>query len=380
MIRNTLPRSAYNKWTEIDLNALRHNLALIQAACSPDVQVMGVVKANAYGHNVSLVAPTLYAQGVRHFGIATIAEGLYLKERVPPDAQILVLGALSRLQYEQALTADLAFMIHSVTHIPLINDLGECLGKPARVHLKVDTGMGRVGIRPEDFHEALAALLAAPWIELVGICSHLATSDRANCPHVQAQLALFAELHAAYHAHPQAQQGLLFHIANSDAIFAYPEAHYNLVRPGISLYGYGSHGAPLQPVLALKGQMTQIHALPAGTSLGYGRTFTTPQDSVIAVLPIGYADGLNRLLSNRMHVLIQGQPAPIVGRISMDQCLIDVTLQDQDQRVTLETPVTLLGRDGEAAISAEDWARCSDTIAYEVLTSLGTRIPRYPVS
>jgi alanine racemase len=375
MIIASLPRPYYNKWIEVDSNALRHNVAQIRAVIPTATRIMGVVKANAYGHNVSLVVPELVAQGITDFGVATIAEGVYIRPFLPPQGQILILGALSRLQYEKAIEEDLAFMVHSVTHIPLIEAMAAGLGKVAQVHLKVDTGMGRVGIHARDYREAVDQLQASPHIQLRGICSHLATSDNPDCPHVRAQLKLFAELRAAYSPQP-GETPPLFHIANSDAIFHYPEAHHDMVRPGISLYGYGSHGAALQPVLRLQAQMTQIHDFPAGYSLGYGRTFTTARESVIAVLPLGYADGMSRRLSNQMHVLIHGQRAPIVGRISMDQCLIDLTDLDPTG-ITLETPVTLIGQDGPEQVSAHDWAACIGTISYEVLTGLGSRIPRF---
>lgn len=376
MIIASLAKPYYNKWIEIDSAHLRYNLQQIRAAVAPGVRVMGVVKANGYGHNVSLVVPELFAQGVTDFGVATIAEGAYIKGLLPFGTSILILGALSRLQYEKAIAEDLGLMVHSVTHIPLIEAMAAGLGKIAQVHLKVDTGMGRVGIHPQDYAEALSLLQASPHIDLRGICSHLATSDRPDCPHVRAQLALFRELRSVYQAQAPADAQVLFHIANSDAIFHYPEAHHDMVRPGISLYGHGSHATPLRPVLSLQAQMTQIHTFPAGSSLGYGRTFTTTRESTIAVLPLGYADGMNRRLSNQMHVLIHGQRAPIVGRISMDQCLIDLTDLDLTG-ISLETPVTLLGQDGAQTISANDWAECLGTISYEVLTGLGSRIPRF---
>lgn len=377
MIVTPLPRQYYSKWTEISPAALTHNLNQLKRACrNPQTRIMGVVKANAYGHNVSQVAPVLWESGVTHFGVATLGEALYLRQILPQAEHILILGALTTAQYHLALEEGFAFMLHTLGHLPILESLAVSTGKTAEVHLKVDTGMGRVGIRPEEMGLALDQLAQTERINLRGICSHLATSDRSHCPHIARQLALFAEVVAYAHSHLREPEALMYHIANSDAVFQYPEAHYNLVRPGISLYGYsGIPGLNLQPVLALKAQITQLKQVPAGTALGYGRSFITQRPSKIGVVAIGYADGLNRLLSNRQDVLVRGQRLPLVGRISMDQATVDLT--DLNAEISEGEIVTLIGSEGQESITAQDWAVQLNTIPYEVLTSLGTRLPRW---
>ncbi|MGE3725285.1 MAG: alanine racemase [Candidatus Sericytochromatia bacterium] len=377
MIVTPLPRQYYSKWTEISPAALEHNLKRLKEACQfPQTQIMGVVKANAYGHNVSQVAPVLWRAGVTHFGVATLGEALYLRQILPQAEHILILGALTTDQYHLALEEGFAFMLHTLSHLPILEGLASSTGKTAEVHLKVDTGMGRVGIRPEEMGQALDQLAATERINLSGICSHLATSDRPNCPHIARQLKIFAEVVAYAQGHLREPAALMYHIANSDAVFQYPEAHYNLVRPGISLYGYGGiPGLDLKPALALKAQITQLKAVPSGTALGYGRTFVTERPSRIGVIAIGYADGLNRLLSNRQEVLLRGMRLPLVGRISMDQAAIDLT--DLSPAVSEGEIVTLIGTEGQESITAQDWADKLQTIPYEVLTSLGTRLPRW---
>lgn len=379
MIVASLPREYYSKWTEIDLAALRHNLHQLQQACqSSKARIIAVVKANAYGHNVSQIAPELYREGITHFGVATLGEALYLRQIVPKAEHILILGALSIPQYQLAIKEGFAFILHTLDHLPVIESMAQNLGRQAEVHLKVDTGMGRVGIQPEEIGQALEQLAVTTRINLRGICSHLATSDQPNCPHIARQLRIFREILSYAHSHLRQPKALMYHIANSDAVFQYPEAHFNWVRPGISLYGYGVAAARLQPVLALKAQITQIKQVPPHTALGYGRSFITQRSSRIGVIALGYADGLNRLLSNRQDVLVKGQRLPLVGKISMDQCTVDLT--DLNQAVEVGETVTFLGSEGFARINAQEWADKIGTIPYEILTNLGTRLPRWPVN
>ncbi len=375
MIRHTLPRDSYNKWTEIDLSALAQNLATLQQAC-PSSQIMGVVKANAYGHNVSLIAPALWQAGVRYFGVATLAEAHYLRELCPQAEMILLLGALPTQQYKYVIEAGFDFILHSSEDIALISGLASSQ-RPARLHLKLDTGMGRVGMQLAELPSALDALLNEPNLHLEGVCSHLSTSDIPNGEHLALQIERFEQARQCFQSHALARRCQpLFHLANSDAILASPASHYDLVRPGIALYGYSGLPAQcLRPVLSLKSQISQIKEVPADWSIGYGRSFITRRPSRLGVIPVGYADGVNRRLSNRAEALIAGQRVPLVGRISMDQSILDLT--DFALKVEPGSEVTLIGRSADQVITAQDWADRLDTIPYEVLTSLGTRLPRY---
>lgn len=375
MIRHTLPRDSYNKWTEIDLSALAHNLATLQQAC-PQSQIMGVVKANAYGHNVSLIAPALWQAGVRHFGVATLAEAHYLREVCPQAETILLLGPLPRQQYKYVIEAGFDFVLHSPDDVAVIARLASSQ-QPARLHLKLDTGMGRAGMQIAELRPTLDALLQAPHLLLNGIFSHLSTSDQPDGEHLHLQIARFEQARQIFQAHALAQRTQpLFHLANSDAILGTPASHYDLVRSGIALYGYS--GLPeqnLRPVLSLKCQVSQVKLVPADWPIGYGRTFITERQSQLAVIPVGYADGISRLLSNRFEALIADQRVPVIGRVSMDQCILDLT--DCAAHVKVGAEVTLIGRSAEQVITAQDWADRLDTIPYEILTSLGTRLPRY---
>lgn len=383
MIRHTLPAQAYNKWTEVSLSALRHNLQILRAACArPQVQIMGIVKANAYSHNVSLIAPALFEAGVRHFGVATLGEALYLRELCPRAEMILILGAQTLDQSQELLQLGFDFVLHTPTDLPALAQTARRSGHRGQVHLKVDTGMGRVGMSPAEARQVLDQWLAYPELTLRGICSHLATSDQPESPLVQQQLSAFCELQQFFSSHPLAAQARpLFHLGNSDAVLQHPQTHFDLVRPGIALYGYSSTSAPLQPVLSLKARITQRKHLPAGHALGYGATFITERPSEVGIVGIGYADGVPRLLSNQQDVLIKGQRAPIIGRISMDQLAVDLTdiqgLGDPGAEANPE--VVLIGHSHKEQISAQEWADKLNTIPYEILTGLGTRLPRYAV-
>lgn len=368
-----LEQNLYNAWIEINTHNLIDNLRLIKSHLSPHTLIMAMVKGNAYGHGALGIVKVLEEKGIRHFGVATLAEGYKLRQS-GSYSHILVLGALLENQFESAITHRLAFVIHSIEHIRDINAIAAKLGLTAEVHLKVDTGMGRAGISLDNVTTALDMLEESPSICLAGICSHLATSDQPDCPHIKHQLRLFDNLQKRFerrssHHHP------LFHVANSDAILIHPDSHCDMVRPGIALYGYSSsHGTPLKPVLAMKARVTQTKMVPKGTAVGYGRTWIAERESHLALLPVGYADGVWRALSNQQDVLIQGQRVPMVGTLSMDQTVLDVTDLTGIEPGTL---VTVLGQDGAEHIDAWEWARKLKTIPYEILTNMGKRLPRY---
>jgi alanine racemase len=248
-------------------------------------------------------------------------------------------------------------------------------GRPARVHVKVDTGMTRYGVLPSEAIAFVAWCAATPGIDIEGIFTHLATADEPGSAQAIQQLSTFGEVCSAVHAagvHPRIQ-----HALNSAGMVVFPQGRLDLVRSGICVYGVSPAdiaGLPvLRPALSLKARVARLRRVPAGTSIGYGSTYTTTVPTDVALLPIGYADGLSRSMSNRGSALVHGCRVPIVGRVSMDQCTIDVTTV---RRICHDDEVTLLGGDGDAAISATEMASWRDTIAYEVLTGLSLRIPR----
>lgn len=337
-------------------------------------EILAVVKADAYGHGAAAVVPALEKHGVGRFGVATLQEGLNLRESGCRSA-IVVLGA-----WFPDHAADL--VAHRLTPIIYETRLAQALARaaprdaPYPVHLKVDTGMGRLGMSPE---EALA-LLDSPAFQSTlraeGLVTHLADADNEDPGYTATQLQTFdgliRRIEAAGYRIP------LRHASNSAGILYHPSAHFNVVRPGIMLYGYEAAGPPrpsagLQPVLSLTATVAQVRAFPAGQRVSYSGLFTTTRPSRIAVLSIGYADGYDRKLTGRAFALINGRRAPVVGRICMDMTMVDVTdvpeVQAGDQAV-------LIGEQGAEHISAADVAAWLETIPYEVLCGIGPRVPR----
>ena len=359
----------------VDLSALTANLRQARQFLSPGCDILAVVKANAYGHGAVAITKALVQQGVTRFAVATIQEGAQLRD-AGIQAQILVMGALPPAQLADLLGYDLTPVIYESN---IAAELAARRGAPSTpypVHLKVDTGMGRLGLLPEQVLPLLQSPAFQGPLRLAGLMTHLADADNADPAYTKIQIERFQTVLAGLR-----KAGLsvpLIHAANSAAILGHPAAHFNLVRPGIMLYGYStapqsSQAATLTPVLSLRSQVAQVRRLAQGDSVSYNRSFVAARPSKIAVLPIGYADGYSRTLSNRGHVLVQGRRCPVVGRVCMDMTLIDVTdlpdIRSGDEAV-------LIGRQGADTILATDLAAWSGTIPYEVLCGIGPRVPR----
>jgi alanine racemase len=382
--------SAHPTEAVIDLAGLRRNLRKIQERLTRPCEVLAVVKANAYGHGAPAVARCLAEQGVGHFGVAFLEEGLALR-RAGITQPILVLAGFTPEQVEPLLEHGLTPV---VAHHAQLEWLAPAAARrePVPIHLKVDTGMGRLGILPAEVPAALARIQRTPGLVLAGMMSHFSEEELGDSRAADEQLALFEKAleqargllggtggsRAARAAGDPAPSDFLAHIANSAAIFNYPRAWLNMVRPGIILYGYLPPGIrwagpQFEPILTLRTRLTSVKRVPAGTPISYGRTFTTKRESVIGVLPIGYADGFSRALSNHGAVLVRGRRAPIVGRVCMDMTMIDLT--EVDGAAAGDTAV-MIGRQGQDAITADEIARLTGTICYEVLCGIGPRIPR----
>ncbi len=358
----------------VDLSALTANLRQARQLLSPGCDILAVVKADADGHGAVAITKALVQQGVTRFAVATIQEGAQLRD-AGIQAQILVMGALPLAQFADLLGYDLTPVIHESS---IATELAARLGArstPYPVHLKVDTGMGRLGLLPEQVLPLLQAPAFQRPLRLAGLMTHLADADNADPAYAKIQIERFQTVLAGLR-----EAGLsvpLIHAANSAAILGHPAAHFNLVRPGIMLYGYSTvpsgQAATLKPVLSLRSQVAQVRRLKQGDSVSYNRAFVAARPSKIAVLPIGYADGYSRALSNRGYVLVQGRRCSVVGRVCMDMTLIDVTdlpdIHSGDEAV-------LIGRQGADAILATDLAAWSGTIPYEVLCGIGPRVPR----
>ena len=329
--------------------------------------VIAVVKADAYGHGAIEVARRLAAGGTAILAVAYTDEAKLLREAGITTA---ILVFFDQENPEDYFRYDLVPVLRDRTMVRMFSDEARKRGTPIPVHMKIDTGMGRIGFRPEQAVEAALEMAGMEGLRLEGLMSHFSEADLADRTYAGQQLKIFGDLRDAI----QLKTGLnlLCHIANSAAVLSLPEALFDAVRPGIALYGYSpfEESFGLRPVLTLKTKVLAVRNLPAASAVSYGRTFVTKRDSRIAVIPIGYADGYNRLFSNNAEMLVQGCRAPVVGRVCMDMTMLDVT---DVSNVSEGDEVVILGRQGQQMITAAELAERINTIPYEILTSLGTR-------
>jgi alanine racemase len=363
----------------IDHEALRWNLQQARAKIGPSVKILAMVKANAYGHGAVPVAQTLAEAGADAVGVATVEEGIELR-KAGVAAPILVLAGIYLDQLDQCISHRLTPAMHERDGLKRFDDAVKSRGATVDVHVKIDTGMGRIGLAPAEIEHWLPELKQLKALRIAGIFSHFSTAESVEGEYTKKQLALFSDLTTKLRAAGIASP--LFHLANSAATITQPAAHFDMVRPGIMLYGaYPSTEMAtqitLKPVLSWKTRIHQLKKVPAGTSISYGQTYITQRPSLIATLPLGYADGYSRLLSNRGEALVNGKRAPVAGRVCMDLTMLDVT---DIANVHQGDEVVLLGRQGDAEISAEEMAGWTNTISYEILTSIGHRVPRIHIN
>ncbi len=358
---------------EVNLGRLAANFRAI--ADHVQRPVMAVVKANAYGHGLVPAAWTFLAAGASQLGVAFVEEGLELR-RAGITAPILVLGGLLGQQIGAFLDYDLTIGVASPEKLRHVNEAAEQTGRRAKVHLKIDTGMGRLGKRWDRCAEFFAQGAASEHCDVLGVYSHFANADAQDPTFAREQLDHFLAATSFYE-----REGLptpVRHMANSGACLGHPEAWLDMVRPGILLYGVypgpeARRTIDVQPALTLKTRVVFYKVVDEGLTVGYDLTWRAPRTTRVVTLPIGYGDGYARALSNRGEVLIEGVRRPIVGRMSMDQCNVDLgdgTAYNGDE-------VVLIGAQGDGRITVEEVAAWVDTIPYEILTMLGSRIPRY---
>ena len=365
-------------WAEVDLEAMARNFEAIRARVGA-LPILAVVKADAYGHGAIEVARALETSGAEWLGVALPEEGVELR-RSGLRASILLLGGFAPAQADLVLDHDLTAAVYRPDQLAALGAAAGRRGVQARVHLKIDSGIGRLGVPAPEVPEFAALLKAAePRIFMTGAFSHLAVADNPAESFTEVQIEAFRGAVDALR-----RKGLrpdLIHLANSAAIIDHPPAWLTLVRPGIILYGYPPSALlspfPIHPVLSLKTRIIYIKTIAPGTSLGYGRTWTATRLTRVASLPIGYDDGLPRLLGNRGHVLVRGRRAPIVGRISMDLTTVDVT---EIPGAGLDDEVIVLGEAGGERLGADQMAAWADTIPWEILCRLGARVPRVYLS
>lgn len=356
----------------VDLDHLAFNLHAIRTHVG--VPVMGIVKANAYGHGLVPVALHLQAQGVEQLGVAFVEEGIALRQ-AGITAPILVLGGIFGPQIAQFIVHDLEITVSSPDKLRQVEDAAQALGRKAVIHLKIDTGMERIGVHSYSAKPFIEAALASQWCVLKGIYSHLACADDPASPMTSLQLERFLE--ACSHIESVGAPMPIRHLANSGGILHFPQTYLDMVRPGILLYGVLPDPASLasievRPVLSLVSQVIYFKVVKAGNPVSYGATWTPASDTRVVTVPIGYGDGYPRALSSKGEVLIRGHRYPIVGRVCMDQFMVDIG----HDSAWNEDEVTLIGAQGGDAITAEQLAQLAGLIPYEVLVGLNERIPR----
>jgi alanine racemase len=356
----------------IDAAALRENFACVRAGVPPSVAILAVVKADAYGHGAILVAPILEAAGADWFGVATVEEGVELRQAGVRKPILVFTGATAaELPAVEGQRLSVAIL-----HRDMARDLAAAKHAGAiHVHVKVDTGMGRVGVLPAEVPALFGYLRAANSFEIEGVFSHFANADSVDRAYSDCQLQTFWQVIDGLAA--TGERPAWVHIANSAATLSRPDTHFSMVRPGLILYGVSPSAAPVpsgvRPVMRVVTHILELKAVPSEFPVSYGQTFVTRRPSLIATLPIGYADGYSRCLSNRSAVLVRGQRAPVIGTVCMDLTMVDVT---DIQGVQVDDEVVVWGSQNGAEISVREVAEWQGTLTYEVLTRLGKRVPR----
>ena len=361
-----------NSWLEINLNNLNHNLKYLKSLVTEMTKVMAVVKADAYGHGLIEVSEEAQKNNlINYLGVANIAEAKILRQ-AGITLPILVLGTIFAHQISISIKYNIETVINSVQNVSDIEEAAKELNIRAKVHLKIDSGMGRVGIRPEKLDELINELKKCQNIDLIGVMTHFAESENLDFSFTNLQNKVFKN--CLEKIKNSGFKDFLIHSANSSATLIHDDTYFDMVREGLAMYGIGDPpDENLKAVLSLKSKIVNIKEIPENQSLGYGRSFVTKRKSLIGIIPIGYADGFPRILSNNQDIIINGQRYPVVGNISMDQSLIDLT---NCPDVNIGQEVVLIGKSGNEEIKVEEWAKKSYKISYEVLCGFGNRLPR----
>lgn len=362
-------------WAEIDLSAIAHNVREIRRVTHPRAEIMAVVKANAYGHGVLPVATTALANGANSLAVAIPEEGALLREH-GISAPILILGLTLPEQAEEVVRFNLMPAVATWESALALSRAACLAGRPVNIFVKLDTGMHRIGLQHHEAVSFIKRLLTLKGVVLQGLFTHYSMSDMRDKDYTFQQFSCFQQIVEDLYS-----QGIhvpLKSTANSAAVIDLPDTHLDIVRPGIILYGLAPSdevgaGLSLIPAMQFKTRVIYVKKVPSGSKISYGGTHTTSQETVIATLPVGYADGYNRLLSNQGEVLIQGTRCPVVGRVCMDQITVDVTHLPS---VSLGEEAVLFGKQGRAEISIDEIADKLHTINYEIVCAVSGRVPR----
>lgn len=359
-----------NTYAEISLEAIKHNIAQIKEFIDPGVKFMAVVKANAYGHGSVAVSRAAVEAGADYLGVANLQEALELRE-AGILSPILILTESPTSVADEIIQHGLTQTVYSFSEAKALSEESEKRKKPVRVHIKIDTGMGRVGVLPSEAMAFITKVASLPGLALEGVFTHFAKAEDPEDKFTAEQFNKFQQIIA------RAAHIPLKHSANSAAALFHRETHLDMVRVGLMMYGLYPQGNSrrlinLKPALSFKSRITYLKKVPAGTPLSYGSTYATPGETTIATIPVGYADGFSRRLSNRGQVLIRGRRYPVVGRVTMDLTMVNVG----NGKVEMGDEVALIGEQDGQGISADEIAALEDTISYEVVCSIGKRVPR----
>ncbi len=363
-------------WSEINLDNLIHNLNEMKKLTDDKTEIMAVVKADSYGHGSIEVSKALISEGVKRLAVATLSEAIELRN-VGIDVEILILGYTPRSQFKYILEYDITQTIYDYDAACELSKVAEDMNKTAKIHIKIDTGMSRLGFRSEaNTVQEILKINELSNIYIEGIFSHFASADETDKSFANTQYSEFISL---INELDKVNLNIdIKHISNSAAIIDLPKYQMNLVRVGISLYGlYPSKevsvdAIDLKPVMTLKTKISNMKNVPKGTGISYGQVFTTSEESVIATIPIGYADGFSRLLNGKSLVTVDGKKVDVVGKICMDQCMLNVT---NVKNLYIDKEVTVFG-EGENVNSAEELASNLGTISYEIVCMISRRVPR----
>ncbi len=362
-------------WAEINLDALRYNFNQVKSKTT--APIMAIIKADAYGHGVGMVADTLLKEGAAWFGVATADEAIELRN-LGYTLPILILGVIFPEEYHSILERDISFALSSYEDALNVQTAAKEIGKKALLHIKLDTGMGRIGFAVnEKSAEEILKISEMDFVEIQGIFSHMSKADEKDKTYANGQFEKFNKMCRILE-----EKGVALpikHIANSASIATLPHTHMDMVRSGIVNYGLkpsedvGEEHISLKPVMTLKSRITHIKTVEDDLPISYGGTYVAKKGSRIATVAIGYADGLSRVLSGKVHFLVKGHYVPVVGNICMDQCMIDITDFDD---INTQDEVIIFGSDGNNTISVDSVALLLGTINYEVVCSVARRVPR----
>lgn len=369
--------SARPAWVEINLDHIAYNISQFKAIAGSETEIMAVVKADGYGHGAAAVASVALSAGATSLAVAFVEEGVDLR-RAGITAPILLLGYTDPLQFSSLIDYNLTPTVFGYDTALQYSALATARGVTLPIHLKVDTGMGRVGLLPDEAVEVIARIYRLPGLQAIGFFTHLAAAEAADGIYTAEQIKLFNRI-----VESCCEKGITFkvtHAANSAASINCPGSRYNLMRLGLAMYGlYPSAELEKGPVklrqaLSFKSRVVLVKKMPPGSSISYGCTYRTPKEALIATIPVGYADGYSRLLSNKGQVLIRGQRAPVVGTICMDHLMADVT---EIPGVRLHDEVVLYGRQGGEEVTVEEAAALIGTVNYELLCAVDKRVSRF---